>query len=103
MKHYGRVETEEQADRMCFLSAKCTPVSVKGKNIYDFTPINGGKFAVHNEEGSLTLEHFCCLTSGANTSIGKHHIYILCTLVLYRSFTLSYLFVFYRKEILCTF
>ena len=102
MKHYGRVETEEQADQMFFLSAKCTPVSVKGKNIYDFTPINGGKFAVHNEEGSLTLEHCCFITSGTNANIGKH-IYILCTLVLYKSFTLSYLFVFYRKEILCTF
>ena len=94
MKHYGRVETEEQADQMCFLSAKCTPVSVKGKNIYDFAPINGGKFAVHNEEGSLTLEHFCFITSGTNASIGKHHIYILCTLVSYGSFTLvSFVFI----------
>ena len=70
MKHYGAVETEEQADQMSFLSAKCTPILVKGKKVYDFRPIKGGKFAVDKEEGSLTLEHFCLFSSGTNTSIG---------------------------------
>ena len=63
-----------------FLSAKSTSVLVKGKVVYNFRPIKGGKFAVHN---------FCLLTLVAQRSIGGHHIYIHFTYVLYRSFTLD--------------
>ena len=71
MKHYGRIETEEQADQIYFLSAKHTPIIFKGKKVYDFRPIKGGKFAVHNGEGSLTHKQFCFLTCGTNTNIGN--------------------------------
>ena len=74
MKHYGRLETEEQADQMCFFSAKRTQVLVRGKEVYDFRPIEDGNFAVNTGVGTLKLKHFCYITCGTKKSTGNYDI-----------------------------
>ena len=59
LDHYGRLETDEQASQITFLSAKKTLGDVNEKRMFEFRPLKDGKFAVHETYGTLQLKHFC--------------------------------------------
>ena len=67
LNHYARLETEEQASQMTFLSASTRDI-VSGKK-FEFKPI-GGKFRVNERHGTLQLKHFCVITAGSKKSAG---------------------------------
>lgn len=67
LNHYARLETEEQASQMTFLSAAIHGI-LSGKT-FKFKPI-GGQFRVHERHGTLQLKHFCVVTAGTIKSAG---------------------------------
>ena len=65
LDHYGRLETDEQASQITFLSAYTLgSVSVSEKKLFEFRPLKHGKFAMHETYGTLQLKHFCPISAG---------------------------------------
>ena len=66
MSHFSKLETEEDCQRMVFLSAPTTPNVRETDNgyFYQFKPLRKGIFSPHLEYGQVSLTHFCLLASG---------------------------------------
>jgi hypothetical protein len=71
--------TKEEASKMAFCIAKSSPVDVGGKQMFKFNRIEGGKFAVGDNCGTISSTHFCFL-SVAGCGLNKK-----CYVVLYSS------------------
>ena len=67
LEHSARLETDEQANQMTFLSAK-PPERDSEQHEIEFTPVRGGKFTVDERHGILQLKHFCYFTTATKSS-----------------------------------
>ena len=60
--HFGELLTKEEASKMAFCIAKSSPVDVGGEQMFKFNRIEGGKFAVGDNCGTISSTHFCFLS-----------------------------------------
>ena len=68
MGHFSKLETEEDRERMVFLSAHPTPHSVvegAREPVYHYQcrVLEGGVFTPHQQYGRVLLKHFCFVSS----------------------------------------
>ena len=76
LEHFGELETEEQASKMTFFSAKSSPVRDDG-GLFQFNEIEGGIFVVGEHHGTYSSEHICCfLSAGTDKSIGTSELLV---------------------------
>ena len=69
MGHFSKLETEEDRERMVFLSAHPSPHSVvegAREPVYHYQcrVLEGGVFTPHQQYGTVLLKHFCFVSSG---------------------------------------
>ena len=66
MGHFSNLTTEEDCQRMVFLSAPTTPFVRETDNsrLYRFRIFRKGVFSPRHEYGQVSLTHFCLLASG---------------------------------------
>ena len=69
MGHFSKLETEEDRERMVFLSAHPTPHSVvegAREPVYHYQcrVLGEGVFRPHQQYGTVLLKHFCFVSSG---------------------------------------
>ena len=68
MGHFSKLETEEDSERMVFLSAHPSPHSVvegAREPVYHYQcrVLEGGVFTPHQQYGTVLLKHFCFVSS----------------------------------------
>lgn len=63
LEHYARLETDDEANQMTFLSAS-SPERDSRQQVVELRPVRGGKFPVHERHGTLPVKHFCYVTIG---------------------------------------
>ncbi len=66
--HFGVLESVDDCERMTFLSAPTTPVNTTPvyegtQPQYKFTPLRGGVFQRNQHLGTISLRHFCEITT----------------------------------------
>ena len=78
-EHFGQLETEEQASKMTFFIAESSPVVVDGRDVFKFSPVKGGNFAVGGSHCTYSSKHFCFVCVGTETisETRELHIYQL--------------------------
>ena len=76
LEHYARLETDQQANQMTFLSAS-PPERDSGQQVIAFRPVRGGKFPVHERHGVLPVKHFCYITIGGTKYSHESKQYIV--------------------------
>ena len=62
IQHYARLQSEEDCEKMTFLSASSTPKCVDGSSpVYTFKEIESAKgvFRPGDHQGEIALSHFC--------------------------------------------
>lgn len=72
IQHFISLMTEEDCEGMVFLSASTKPQIGKSGPMYTFKEIKGskGRFGPMSQIGKITLEHFCCITTGRDATSG---------------------------------
>ncbi len=67
MYHFVVLESDNDCERMTFLSAPTTPVYEGSQPQYKFKPLGGGVFQRNQHFGTISLQHFCDMTIGRNS------------------------------------
>ena len=75
-EHFGQLETEEQASKMTFFDAKSSPVVVGGRNVFKFSPVKGGRFAVGGSHCTYSSKHFGFLCAGTEKSSETRELHV---------------------------
>ena len=78
-EHFGQLEMEEQASKMTFFNAESSPVMVDGRNVFKFSPVKGGRFAVGGSHCTYSSKHFGFLCAGTEKSSETRKLH-LCQL-----------------------
>ena len=68
LEHYGDLETEQQASEMSFFKAKSVPIVTDGREVFVFSPVEGGRFAVGGSHCTLSTQSFSFVGVGAKRS-----------------------------------
>ena len=76
LEHYARLETDQQANQMTFLSAS-PPERDSGQQVIEFRPVRGGTFPVHERNGVLPVNHFCYNAIGGTRNSHESKQYIV--------------------------
>ncbi len=61
--HFVILESDNDCERMTFLSASTTPVYEGSQLQYKFKPLRGGVFQRSQHFGTISLRHFCEITT----------------------------------------
>ena len=64
-EHFAELETEEQASEMSFFKAKSFPTVMDGREVFIFSPVEGGRFAVGGRHCTLSTQSFSLVGVGA--------------------------------------
>ena len=71
IQHYARLQSEEDCEKMVFLSASSTPECLDGSSpVYIFKEIKSAKgvFRPGDQQGEIALRHFCIVKVGSKRS-----------------------------------
>ena len=71
IQHYARLQSEEDCEKMVFLSASSTSECVDGSSpVYTFKEIQSAKgvFRPGDQQGEIALRHFCIVKIGTKRS-----------------------------------
>ena len=61
MVHFMDLRSQDECERMVFISAQPTPRGKEGKPEYHFKVFKKGAFHTGQNDGSICLDHFCAL------------------------------------------
>ena len=64
MVHFMDLQSEDERERMVFISAPSAPIDQDGKPVYHFKVFKKGAFHIGQRYGSISLNHFCALAIG---------------------------------------
>ena len=64
MVHFMDLQSEDECERMVFISAPSVPIDQDGKPEYHFKVFKKGAFHIGQRYGSISLNHFCTLAIG---------------------------------------